>query len=322
MQLAEEEAAAGPPIPDPEQLKFLGYDYRTRAMDKDSGRNERVARPAVPDASPDADATVSAAPTEDDTRASKSASSALSENAKKQPTSPPSLDPGVATAASSSQSVTGVSRPVDAGVSPSAASAAPPLRNDASPSPPVPLLWAGRGLNDASENAASADAAPDRQSKAARGVPVLPSPLMPLAAVPVSLLASSVPLVGHSEFVTNGRADPQKSGRDPVYALPSSASDAAALPGSPLRQQSLWRTPQRRGVADVQQPGQLPGALDDMDSPVRAVRDNDSGETSPLPAPLAVQPAWNRGDGNLPAPVMHNAAFLMHFAPAAGRLPY
>ena len=293
-------------------------------MDKDSGRNERIARPALPDSSPDADATVSAAPTEDDSRGSKSVS-VPSENAKKQLTSPPSLDPGVATAASSSQSVSITTRPLD-GLSPPSVSTVSPLRNDAvqaTASPPTISTWIGRGVNDANENVALNDAAPERSSKAPRGVPVLPSPLTPLTAAPVSLVAS-VPLVGHSEFVTNSRSDSQKSGRDPVYSLPSSARDTV-LPGSPLRQQSVWRNPQRRDVADMQQqPSQLPGALDDIDTPVRPARDQENGDNSVLPAPLPVQPsttAWNRGDG-LPAPVVHNAAFLMHFAPAAGRLPY
>jgi serine/threonine protein kinase len=38
--LSEEEAELGPEIPQPEQLKFAGYDYRTRAKDHFSGRGE------------------------------------------------------------------------------------------------------------------------------------------------------------------------------------------------------------------------------------------------------------------------------------------
>lgn len=42
LALADEATAAAPAIPDSEQAKFRGYDYRVSAVDKSSGRTERV----------------------------------------------------------------------------------------------------------------------------------------------------------------------------------------------------------------------------------------------------------------------------------------
>lgn len=63
MILNEEEQEVGPEIPAADQAKFIGYDYRTRVHDHESGRNERLPRTLASPPSNNSIATVSVAAT-------------------------------------------------------------------------------------------------------------------------------------------------------------------------------------------------------------------------------------------------------------------
>ena len=320
MQEAEEEAAAGPAIPEAEQLKFVGYDYRTRATDRESGRNERIVRPTTPEPVPDADdVTVTATAPQKEARSTKSGASAtepgrdeldsVDGGSKGTSSSRPNADGGSGVGSggagggiggggssggivAASTGISGGGCSVGAGggggagggsgSSAVAGTAVLSSRPDKDSTGGAPRVRSVHASADTSDEPSSvAGSPPVAVDRTSKVMRAPPVLPAPLASAPMG----SAPLVGHSEFLPGG-SDPLAS-RDPVYKVSSPISGMGASPSRIGAAASQRRTPQRR---DADYP-QLPGAFADADGPRGSTRAEPSGDASPLPAALLVPSA-------------------------------